>query len=289
MKRFVLIFLLAIVSTQGFSKFLLDSLETRKKGQFYLLWGYNREIYTKSTIHFQNKTGDPTRTDEFGVYDFTLYNVTAHDRPGFDLIRDVINITIPQFNFRIGYYFNNKKDWGVELSYDHAKYIVTDYQTAHIKGTILGQYMDKDTLMDPHYIHFEHSDGANFWMFNAMKRWKILKSKNGKHNLGIVFKPGIGFVYPRTDVTIFGHRLNNNWKISGVIAGVEADVRAELWRGWVISFAGKAAYADYVNCLVQGKGNGKAQHTFGTLECVLTMGYQFNWGHMGKRCGFIWR
>lgn len=288
MKRFILIALFAVATQAAFAKFAPDSTLTRKKGSFYLLWGYNVDAYTKSSIHFQNKTGDPTQQNEFGVYDFTIYDVTAHDRPNFETIPDVINITIPQFNFRIGYFFNNDRDWGIELNYDHAKYVVDDYQTVRIKGTIFGQYMDKDTLMDPHYIHFEHSDGANFWMFNAMKRIKLIKSKNGKHNLGVVFKAGPGFVYPRTDVTIFGDRLNNNWKISGVIVGIETDFRLELWNSWIITFGGKLAYANYVNCLVHGKGHGNAQHTFGTAEAIMTMGYQFGWGHFGKRFKRMW-
>lgn len=282
-----MIVLFVVIAQTGFARFIPDSTFTGKKGSFYLLWGYNREVYTKSTIHFQND-GDPTRFDEFGVYDFTLYDVKAHDRPNFEAIPDIINITIPQFNFRIGYFFNNDKDWGIELNYDHPKYVVTDYQTVRIKGTILGQYVNKDTLMDPQYIHFEHSDGANFIMLMAMKRWK-LQTKNGKHTIGFVLKPGLGIVYPRTDVTLFGNQINNKWKVAGVILGVEGAVRGELYKHFIVEFAGKVAGANYINCLVQGKGNGKASQKFGTLECVLSIGYQFDWGYMGrKHCGFMW-
>jgi hypothetical protein len=68
MKRIFMITLFAFIAQTGFSKFIPDSTFTGKKGSFYLLWGYNREVYTKSTIRFQND-GDPTRFDEFGVYD----------------------------------------------------------------------------------------------------------------------------------------------------------------------------------------------------------------------------
>lgn len=286
MKRTTVVVLFVLIAQAGFSNFLTDSSLVRKKGSFYLLWGYNREVYTRSTIHFRND-GDPNRTDEYGSYDFTLYNVQAHDRPNFEEIPDIANFTIPQFNFRIGYYFNNDKDWGIEVNYDHPKYIVRNYQLAHIEGTILGQYVNKDTVMDPHYIHFEHSDGANFLMIMPMKRWKV-ESPKGKFNIGFVIKPGLGIVYPRTDVTIFGHRLNNNWKVAGAIVGIEGTVRAELYHHFVIEFAGKAAEADYMNCLVHGKGNGKATHHIGAAECILSVGYQFDRGHMGRRCKFIW-
>src|SRR5687768_12681951 len=110
-----------------------------KKGKLYLLWGYNRDWYARSDIHFHNKDGDPNQFNNKGIYDFTIYNVSAHDRPGFDQITDVINITIPQYNFRIGYFLNDKHDHGIELNFDHAKYIVDDWQTARIKGQVFGE------------------------------------------------------------------------------------------------------------------------------------------------------
>ncbi len=256
--------------------------EPVKKGHFYILWGYNRECYSRSDIHFKND-GDPNLKNQFGVYDFTLYNVRAHDKPDFDVIYDLINFSIPQFNARIGYFFNNSRDWGIELNYDHTKYVVTDGQTLHMKGNVLGQFVDTDTSFSRADFHFEHTDGANFLMLEVIKRWKLLESKNQFHNLGLLVKPGAGIVLPRTDVTIFGERLNNNWKVAGVIAGLETGLRAELYKHWVLEFSGKVTFANYINCLVHGKGNGKAQHSFWTLQGILTIGYQFQWGHWGKK------
>lgn len=248
----------------------------KKKGSFYLLWGYNRDWYLKSTIHFSNTDGDPGQENQFGVYDFKIYNAKAHDRPDFDaILRDVVDITIPQFNGRIGYYFNDKKDQGVEINYDHAKYVVTNGQTVRIKGTVFGKTVDKDTILDPTYIHFEHTDGANFTLFNYMRRWKLYSSKDGKHNLGFIVKPGIGFVVPRTDVTIFGNRINNRWHIAGACVGLETGIRTELWRHFTMELTGKAVGASYAKCLVQGKGHGKASHLMGCAEAIFTLGYTF--------------
>ena len=124
--------------------------EKSKKGSFYFLWGYTRCAYSKSNIHFvdHSNTFYPS-TGRYHDYDFTIYGATAKDRPDFDQIKDVINITIPQFVARIGYYFNNKKDFGVEINYDHAKYVVNNYQKVHIKGEFNGNYVDQDTILDP--------------------------------------------------------------------------------------------------------------------------------------------
>jgi hypothetical protein len=235
------------------------------------MWGYNRVVYTPSTIHFVN-TGN---ANGHGPYDFVVKDAKAKDSPDFDALKDVINITIPQFSFRIGMWFNNKNDEGWELNYDHTKYVVIDRQVARFTGTINGVYVDKDSLIDRNYFHFEHTDGANFWMINYMKRSPIFYSKNNKFKLGYVIKPGFGVVIPRTDVTLFGEHLNNNWKLAGITAGFETAIRLELYKHYVIELAGKAGWANYINSLVLGKGNGKASHQFGYIEGILSIGYQF--------------
>lgn len=257
-----------------------DSIPQKRRFTFYGTWGYNREAYTKSTIHFHNN-GNPAYHDpQHSAYDFTLYNCVAHDSPDFGSIAskwsDLVNISIPQFNFRVGMYFNNKRDEGFEISYDHAKYVVDDGEKIHVKGTIQGQQQDKDSIMRLPYFHFEHTDGANFIMFNYIKRFMLWKSKNKKNSFGIIVKPGLGVVYPRTDCTIFSNRLNNQWHVAGFIGGLETGFHAQLFKHLTIQFTGKLAYADYLWCYVQYKGNGNASHSFGTAMAILNVGYQLD-------------
>ena len=262
------------LSTSSFSIIPTKTKNTFSDGSMYLLWGYTRAMYSKSTIHFSDNSNTfyPS-TGKYHDYNFTIYDAKAHDKPDFDGIKDVVNITIPQFVIRLGYYFNNKKDFGVEINYDHTKYVVTDYQKLRIKGTFNGQAVDQDTILDPtSLLHFEHTDGANFWMFNFIKRWKLYEP-NKNFNLGFVVKPGAGFVYPRTDVTMLGTRLNNRWHVAGWIVGVESGIRAEFFKHGVFEFVAKGAYADYTNVLVLGKGNGKANHHFFAGQLTATLGY----------------
>ncbi|HWY10975.1 MAG TPA: hypothetical protein VN026_06610 [Bacteroidia bacterium] len=281
MKTKLFIFLLFLIwfCFDGFSQndsiVKLNLVQQKQKGSFYFTFGYTRCTYSKSTIHFEdhsgkmrdNNTGKPTD------YDFTIYNATAKDRPDFDKIPDVVNITVPQFVVHAGYYFNDKKDLGIEINYDHAKYVVDDYQRIHVKGQFNGNYVDKDTILDPkNFLHFEHTDGANFVMVNILKRWKLYNP--GKLlNIGWVAKAGGGAVYPRTDVTIFGERLNNNWHIAGWIVGVETGMRVEFLKHGVFEFTSKGTFADYSHCLVLGKGNGRARHTFFCGQLTATIGF----------------
>jgi hypothetical protein len=245
---------------------------TKRKKSLYVMWGYNRDAYTSSTLHFKH-TGNGV--NEQGEYDFVVKDVKAHDRPDFDQLYDVVNFTIPQYNARIGFWFNNANDEGFELNYDHAKYVVANYQTARFTGNINGTYVDKDSILDPRYFHFEHTDGANFWMINYMKRNKVYNSKDGNLKFGYVFKPGAGVLIPRTDVTLFGKRLNNKFKVAGFCAGIETALHAQLYEHFVVEFAAKAGYANYVNAFCLGKGLGKVSHQIGFVEGILTVGYQF--------------
>ncbi len=243
------------------------------KGTFYFSWGYNREIFSKSDIHFKNTTTEiNATTGKPESYEFTIYNAAATDRPGFKNMLHT-DLTIPQYNYRLGYFFNNKKDLGIEINFDHTKYIMRNWQTLRIKGTIHGEYIDKDTLISPdNFLAFEHSDGANFLMLNIMKRQRLLISKNKKHWISGIGKFGAGPVIPRTQVTIFGKDLNNRFHIAGYCIGAELGLRYDFYKYFYLEYTGKGVFADYRNVLVYGEG--KAKHYFWTAETILVLGLQ---------------
>jgi hypothetical protein len=238
--------------------------EKKHKGSFYFAWGYNRETYSKSTIRFKSSAND---------FDFTLHSLVAHDKPDYWDIPS-INISVPQYNYRLGYYFNDAKDQGIEINFDHAKYVVSE-QMAHITGHIHEQVMNKDTMLLDQNFHFEHTDGANFLLINYMKRFKLLEKKN--QHLYFVVKAGAGVGIPRTDVTLFGKRLNNNFHIAGEIAGADVTLRYEFLKHGFFELSGKGIYANYSNVLAHCPlvSDSQASHRFGTLEAILTTGYRF--------------
>ena len=244
------------------------------KGTFYFSWGYNRDFFSKSDIHFTNNTTEyDGQKSTPKSYDFTVYDAKAHDRPGFkDILRT--DLTIPQYVYRLGYFFNDKKNFGIEINFDHVKYIMDDYQTLRVKGTIHGQTIDQDTLIDPQtFLHFEHSDGANFLMLNFVKRQRLLVSKNKKHWLSGIVKVGAGPVIPRTDVILFGEPLNNKFHVAGYCMGVETGLRYDVYKYIYLEYTAKGAWANYTDVLVLGEG--KAKHHFWTFENILVLGLQF--------------
>ncbi len=233
------------------------------KGTLYFTGGYNLDWFSKSDIHFRDK-----KTDD---YDFTLYDLKAVDRDG---LANLFNqdITIPQYSFRIGYFFNDKHDLGIEINYDHVKYVVVDGQTVHLKGEIRGAYYNQDTTFNRDFVDFEHTNGANYAMLMFIKRINLLKSGNKKHWVGAVCKGGAGFVYPRSDTRIFGVRRNDRYHVAGYVAGLEAGLRYDFFKYFFAETTAKGAFANYLNVLLHGKG--RAHHHFFSLEWIFTIGLQ---------------
>lgn len=229
----------------------------------YLQWGYNRDVYSKSTIHFKNGN----------EYDFKLYKVTAKDKPDFKaILTDPLQISIPQYNYRLGFYLNPEHTHAIELNFDHTKYVVEDYQKVRISGTLHGRALDTDTILDPQFLHFEHTDGANFLHLNYVGQYALLKArKKQRLLLSAVIKPGVGIVIPRTDVTFEGKRLNNKFHVAGYVASMEAGLRFYPVKNLFLEPAVKGGFANYLNALtIEG---GSARHHFFYGEAILLIGY----------------
>lgn len=244
------------------------------KGTLYLMWGYNRDWFSKSDIHFKNTSGDYNSvTKKYDSYNFTLEDVKAKDRAALnDIFRTALSI--PQYSYRLGYFFNGKHDLGIEISFDHAKYVIVDNQNLHLKGTIHGQYYDQDTIVNSKdFLAFEHSDGANFLMLNFIKRQNMLVSKQKKHWLSGIIKVGAGAVIPRTDITLFGEKLNTKFHLAGYIFGIEGGVRYDAFKYVFMEYTVKGSWANYANVLSIGKG--EINHSFYTFENILLLGLQF--------------
>ena len=124
MKKSIIVVVILIGLLHTSANAQTDSTQTKftshNKGKFFVSWGGNRDNFTKSDITFQGKD-----------YNFTLNNVTAHDKPkGWHI--DYVNpsrITIPQTNFRLGYFINDH--YSLAIALDHMKYVI--YQDVAVK------------------------------------------------------------------------------------------------------------------------------------------------------------
>lgn len=227
----------------------LNDLDNRK-GQAYIYWGYNRAYYNPSDIHFKGEG-----------FDFTLFQAKAADMPEkFDpeVYFNFNSISIPQFNFRIGYFFG--KNTSVSVGWDHMKYRLVQTQrlraSGYIDNNLYGsdndlakKFNDEYILYNPTFMDFHHSDGFNFARFAIEQRVPVWMSKNGKHHFSFNGSASLGVVIPWTDWTFFEQHYRNKLHLAGYGASLSMGARFEFFKWFFIQGymqAGKTNLTDIV-------------------------------------------
>lgn len=242
-----------------------------RKGEMYVYWGWNRGAYTKSDIRF---TGNS--------YDFTLYNVMACDRQSeFDLKTyfGPTTITIPQYNFRLGFYLNDKYD--ISLGADHMKYVMRNYQDVIITGNISntktpfdGDY-NKDTInLSPDFLLFEHTDGLNYENIE-LRRSDVLFAKP-KYRIESRLGAGLGVLVPRTNTTLMGNERHDEFHLAGYGLGVVAGLHFSFFNHFFIQFEGKGGFIHMPDIRTTPDKADRASQHFLFCQLIGVFGANFN-------------
>jgi hypothetical protein len=286
-----LFFAIALV-VFSLSAFTANAQETKKKKrsrEFYFSWGYNSETYTRSNLTInQPSLGN----------NFVFESIDAHDHKGWDEGIFHLALSIPQYNYRLGLIIDKVKDWGVEINFDHTKYIFAD-QHAHLVGTL--DHRQVDTLINFNLnngFYYYLNNGANFLLFNFVKRWHWIADKSGNLKVDLLGKAGIGPVIPHVQNAFFSNdststefRQQGNdphFQIGGWNIGVEGALRITFFKYAYLEYCNKFDYARYSNLKIYNGGNtsntlqnnGTAKQAFGTYEEILNLGVTFP---VGKR------
>jgi hypothetical protein len=245
-----------------------------QNGKFYLSWGYNTEWYTHSTVHIrQNSLGN----------DYEMLKVKGHDHRGWDTGLFNKDLTIPQYNYRLGYFFSKNQDWAIELSFDHTKYIIADGQSVHIKGKLNNKEQDlyiPFTLQNGFYYYL--NNGANFFLINLVRRFSLYRSANKNLAVDFLAKAGVGPVVPHVENSLFGHKNKKHFQFGGWNTGIETALKVSIYKYAYLEFAQKVDYARYSNLRIY---EGTARQAFGTYELILNLGIQFPTGKHNRDFG----
>jgi hypothetical protein len=250
-----------------------------RKGSFYLHWGYNFSWYGKSNIHF---TGPG--------YDFTLKQVVAKDRPS-RLSLQYLNpakLTIPQFNFHIGYYF--KDNWAVALGWDHMKYVMDIPQKIIIDGRIdpsisepgqptgsfAGTYKGQEMVVSKEMLTFEHTDGLNYASVEVERNDDIWVSHSQKRILAMETGLGTGALIPRSDVRLFTLGKNNYWNLAGYGLSAKAGLKFHFMKRLYLQNSTKVGWINLMNIRTTGRdGIDKANQKIRYIENYTVLGFLF--------------
>lgn len=270
--------LLLILSILSFSiGFSQDSKTTtakytaHNKGKMYLYWGGNRGSYTNSDIHFKGAN-----------YDFTLYDIAAVDRPkGWHV--DYINpgrMTIPQTNFRIGYFLNDH--YNISIGVDHMKYVMIQNQSARITGnypnsfnsTVISNGMVD--LTDESFLTFEHTDGLNYVnsefsrVDDISKLFKI--NDTDKIQVSLTEGAGAGILYPKTNVALMGQERHDDFNVAGYGVSLKAGLNITFFKHYFIQAELKGGYIDMQNIKTTFNNTDSASQHFMFFERVIAFG-----------------
>jgi hypothetical protein len=234
--------------------------KTHHKGELYFSWGYNTEWYTRSNVHIsQPSLGN----------DYTFASIRGIDHRGWDegLFNEALSI--PQYNYRLGYFFNEKRGLAFEINFDHTKFIFSD-QEAHIKGILNHRSVDSTLAFNAaNGFYYFLNNGANFLLFNIVKRWHFYHAPSDKIKVDLLGKAGIGPVIPHVQNSLFGHLNDQGFQFGGWNIGVEGCVRATFFNYVYLEFTNKLDYARYSDLGIYA---GTASQAFGCYEWILNLG-----------------
>lgn len=230
-----------------------------------MYWGWNYGWFTPSDLHF---TGQD--------YDFTLSNVIATDRQSPFNLKTYFHptyVTIPQYNFRIGYFLSNK--YNISLASDHMKYVMQNGQTAKISGTIQksgtsfdGVYDNNDIVLNPDFLQFEHTDGLNYINLGINRLdhlfdWRFL-------TVDMTEGLGAGMLVPRTNTTLLNQERYDQFHLSGYGVNAMLGLQVHFYRYFFIQTELKGGYINMpdIRTTVSSVDKASQQFFFGQLNIV---------------------
>jgi hypothetical protein len=259
----VALVLFVVIPFLGFAQQQPPPAKKKKKfiKEVYASWGYNAEWYTHSSVHIsQSALGN----------NYTMQSVKAHDHLGWNEGLFTEALSIPQYNYRLGFLLDEDKGWGFEINFDHTKYIISD-QTMRIKGRLNNHPVDSNiNFNSANGFYYFLNNGANFLLFNVTKKWHLLKTADEKVKVDFLGKFGVGPVIPHTDNELFGQKNDQGFQMGGWNVGAEGSLRATFFRYVYLEFSEKLDYARYHNLNIY---EGAAHQAFGTEELILSLGF----------------
>ena len=263
-----------VFSQYTFSQEIAENPEkytAHNKGKFYIFWGGNRESYSKSDIRFKGED-----------YDFTLYNVEAHDKPkGFHIdYFNPVRMTIPQTNFRIGYFINDH--YNISIGFDHMKYVMYNDKRVNYSGYYpnAGSYNENPTLdeltLTEDFLLFEHTDGLNyvnteFSRVDDISNWFGLPNTD-KFQINLTEGVGAGVLYPKTNATLLGKERHDEFHIAGYGVSAKVGLNFTFFKYFFIQTELKGGFIEMNDIRTTNSTADSAEQNFWFFQRILNIG-----------------
>jgi hypothetical protein len=227
-------------------------------GKLWMQFGYNRAYFLPSDIRFKGPG-----------YNFTVSQAKAND--DFQLGSDW-GKAIPQFTYRLGYFFNSEEMYGLELSYDWVNYLLPINGKVNVQGTINDTLYNGDKYLTGDFLHYSHINGSGYAELKLVKGFLIYGNHNYDHMFFALGRIGGGVAITRTNATLFGKQMQNNYNLSGFTGTVESSVKYTYKSHWNIETGLKGDFVDYTHVPTVGKGT--ASQYFIALHWIIAIGFE---------------
>lgn len=273
--KYQLLFFALLLGLMTFGQETANSIKytPHNKGKWFVSWGGNRETYSNSDITFTGKD-----------YNFTLENVSAVDKPkGYHV--DYINparMTIPQTNFRLGYFFSDK--YSISIGVDHMKYVMQQNRATNLTGNYpnVGSYGEvlpnNQVLLTEDFLTYEHTDGLNY-VHAEVSRFddvsKLLKISIGNPNqfqVNLTEGIGAGVMYPKTNTKLLGKDRHDDFHISGYGLSAKAGLNFTFWKHFYIQGELKTGYINMPDVRTTTSEDDKANQSFFFFQRIIEVG-----------------
>jgi len=274
MKKFLILLMVLASALQASAQ---DPLEFKgSQGKMYFAWGYNRAFYNTSDIHFQGEG-----------YDFTLHDVKAYDSPeAWDpkVYLNPTKLTIPQFNFRLGYFIKDRI--AISGGWDHMKYRLAVPQVARISGSISpdrsekwqGEYNNDYITLQPDFVRYEHTDGFNLVRLALEYYHPVWNSKNKKHSLNFMLGGGVSAAMPWTDTVMLGKRSRTQPHLAGFAFSGLSGLRFEFFNHFFAQWRAQYGLSYMGDVLIEDGTSARAKQRIVFYERALLAGVYFRIG-----------
>jgi len=271
-QRVVILIVLYLTGYHAYTQDDVVAPNQGRKGQAYVYWGYNRAFYQASDIHFRGEH-----------YNFTLHRARAEDMPerfSPGVYFNPRSLSIPQFNFRAGYFFG--KNTSLSLGWDHMKYRLVTTQRVKVSGYIdpevypfpeyNGTFDHTSILYQNGFMDFHHSDGFNFVRASIEHRAPMWVSRNGQQMVVLIGGVSGGAMLPWTDFTFFGQHHRNKLHLAGYGVSANVGCRFEFLKWMFFQFNMQSGLADLRDIVLEDHLPSRASQRIVFLERSFSLG-----------------
>jgi len=209
-------------------------------------------------------------------------------------------MTIPQTNFRMGYFINDH--YNISLGLDHMKYVMRQDQIANVTGNVnlpssdvgsmyngvynntpvnfLANYIDYDHGTPFPFLTFEHTDGLNYINTEISRVDDFSKlfgiTNTDKIQINLTEGVGGGFLYPKTNAQILGYKRHDDFHVSGYGVSAKVGINVTVFKHYFIQGELKGGYINMNDIRTTAVTNDTASQHFMFLERVISFGGIFS-------------